>query len=160
MIALNSGADPNAKNQNGHSAFHFAVHIGNLAVIDVLIHHGADVNVFTNNNGFDRSPLHIAVIDQNLRVVKRLIFEGADLDAFDSNKNTPLHIAAAFGYRDIVRALLKEEHINIFLKNLSGKTAFDFATKFESYEIQDLFIKHFKAKAVHSNPQSQNGDPI
>jgi ankyrin repeat protein len=160
MIALNSGADPNAKNQNGHSAFHFAVHIGNLAVIDVLIHHGADVNVFTNNNGFDRSPLHIAVIDQNLRVVKRLIFEGADLDAFDSNKNTPLHIAAAFGYRDIVRALLKEEHINIFLRNLSGKTSFDFAVEYQRIDIKDLFLRYIEAKAVDSNPQSQHGDPI
>ncbi len=160
MIALNSGADPNAKNQNGHSAFHFAVHIGNLAVIDVLIHHGADVNVFTNNNGFDRSPLHIAVIDQNLRVVKRLIFEGADLDAFDSNKNTPLHIAAAFGYRDIVRALLKEEHINIFLRNLSGKTSFDFAFEYQRLDIQALFLRYIEAKAVDSNPQSQHGDPI
>ena len=167
-IALMGGANINAENGEGEKAIHLAAATRNLRFLGFLIRHGANINDLTNNE-FKRSPLHIAVENGNLMAVQCLISHGANLNVFDARRNTPLHIAAAHGLLDITKALLTGDPdldpnhrptANPYIKNLKGKTAFDFAVEFERYETQALFIKHFKAKAVHSNPQSQNGDPI
>jgi len=49
---------------------------------------------------------------------------------------------------------------NPYIKNLKGKTSFDFAVEYQRLDIKDLFLRYIEAKAVDSNPQSQDGDPI
>ena len=167
-IALMGGANINAENGEGEKAIHLAAASGNLGVLGFLIGRGANINDLTNNE-FQRSPLHIAVENTNLRVVQRLISHGANLNVFDARRNTPLHIAAAYGLLDITKALLTGDPdldpnhrptANPYIKNLKGKTAFDFAIEYQRLDIKDLFLRYIEAKAVDSNPQSQHGDPI
>ena len=41
---LRFGARPDATHQGGDTALHRTAHHGNLAVVELLVHHGADVN--------------------------------------------------------------------------------------------------------------------
>ena len=50
--------------------------------------------------------LFIAVKNGLLKIVKRLVEMGENINSVDQDLNTPLHIAAAWGYLDIVLLLL------------------------------------------------------
>jgi ankyrin repeat protein len=52
------------------------------------------------------TPLHLAVCSGFQSTVLELIQHGASVHARDAYGRTPLMIAALFGYRDIVSALL------------------------------------------------------
>lgn len=43
QILLNNGADPNTSDEEGYSALHAAAENGHLAVVKILVDHGADV---------------------------------------------------------------------------------------------------------------------
>ncbi|WP_218959063.1 ankyrin repeat domain-containing protein [Baaleninema simplex] len=74
-----------------------------LDIADLLIEHGADVNI---NPDMDMTPLMCAVSINNLQLVKRLIDAGADVNAAGKESNPPLSIAASSGYKEIYEYLL------------------------------------------------------
>jgi len=56
---------------------------------------------------FNRSPLLMACRNGNLRVAALLAKYGASLEQADTSGNSPLHHAAAYGWADCVKLLLK-----------------------------------------------------
>ncbi|WP_410543451.1 ankyrin repeat domain-containing protein [Wolbachia endosymbiont of Cylisticus convexus] len=72
---------------------HFAALEGDLEVAEVLLKHGADVNV-KSEQGY--TPLHAAAWEGDLEVVKLLLKHEADVNArnLGLGENTPLHFAA------------------------------------------------------------------
>ena len=79
---------------NGQLALHRACLRGDVAIVRLLLKHGADVNAV---NDFDETPLHYACKRASLSVLQCLIEHGADLRAEDRAGKGVLHHAAHGG---------------------------------------------------------------
>ena len=107
-LALNLGLSVEAE-LNGYSPLYLAVLRGNIALVEILI--SAGVNVNAKDNG-GHSPLHFAVDRDNVAIVKLLISAGADVNAKTNGGNSPLHWAVRRGYVEM-QALLKKHGATI-----------------------------------------------
>lgn len=104
-ILLKRGANKEAIDKDGRSAFMIAALEQNFPVAACLASRGADIN----STAYNRSTvLLLAVDDDQLVTVRFLIEQGADCSRQDSQGSTPLILASMRGYDDIVKLLLKQ----------------------------------------------------
>ena len=117
---LRRGADPDARNDEGHPPLVSAVLGGSLALLDVLLRGGADVDA---RDPYGCTPLHFAAQEVLPEMAERLIAKGADVNAQDEEGNTPLARAIFFarGRRAIVD-LLRRHGAKDDIPNLAGET--------------------------------------
>ena len=109
--ALAAGVDVmHRTKQGGHTALHYAA--GSkyaakdkdpIAVIDLLLKHGADLH---DNNGSWGTPLHWAASRGTSATVKHLLSLGAKIDIKTSKGDLPIHDAAPYGNPETFQALL------------------------------------------------------
>ena len=106
--ALNEGADPNRRDEDGYAPLLYAASNGHARCIDVLRRHGADVNAAARCG---RTPLNTAAAGGHTEAIKILIKAGAMVDWRESWNGssfaTALHWAARLGTASAVQALLK-----------------------------------------------------
>eukprot|EP00948_MAST-09A_sp_MAST-9A-sp1_P000086 g86.t1 len=100
------------------SALHIACENGQLAIVDVLIQHGADVNALDANYN---TPLHLCAIENFPECMQFLLQTAAQVDITNSNGEGPLHHAAARGHHECIK-LLKEYGADKTLRNRKGQT--------------------------------------
>ncbi|VDN18660.1 unnamed protein product [Gongylonema pulchrum] len=81
------------RDKHGRSALHIAAQNGVLAVVDLLIKAGADVNSMAGPSALCATPLHVAAVSGRLNVVRRLIDAGAELLATDLRDHCALELA-------------------------------------------------------------------
>ncbi|XP_034736626.1 ankyrin repeat domain-containing protein 24 [Etheostoma cragini] len=93
-LIVKKGLCPTKLDAEGKSAFHLCASRGRLECLEVIISHGADVNV-TDGAGF--SALHLAAKNGQSECLKRLLQERLVVDCTDSIGRTPLHHAAVSG---------------------------------------------------------------
>ena len=74
----------------GNAPLHYAAQAGHLAMVELLLARGADVNA---RNSFQQTPLHFAASWNESSVVHRLLECGADPLAVDLEGTTPLEQA-------------------------------------------------------------------
>jgi len=87
---LESGTDPNQPIPGDPSyPLHYAAH-SFANIIQLLIDHGANVNVKDQNG---KTPLHIAAVVPYMEGMQVLIEHGANVNAVDDNGKTPLDYA-------------------------------------------------------------------
>ena len=104
-LLLRGGADVNAAQGDGMSALHWAAERGDMALMEVLLYAGAELEASTRIGHY--RPLHIAARNGNVEVVIRLIEAGADINSVtDPSGSTPLHLAALSGNGSVVRELV------------------------------------------------------
>ena len=72
--------------------------------IEVLLHHGVDVNVQDNEGN---TPLHWAVKQRRLKIIRVLLHHGVDVNVQDNEGNTPLHWAVKRSCRETTKVLLR-----------------------------------------------------
>lgn len=101
---VKDGADVNARESNGTTPLHWAVHHGNVELVKHLLKAGADVNV-TNNYG--SSPIAEAAVLGDPDMMEVLLDAGADPDTKNPDGQTPLMIVARSSNVDTARLLLK-----------------------------------------------------
>ncbi|MBQ9419431.1 MAG: ankyrin repeat domain-containing protein [Synergistaceae bacterium] len=91
LEALDSGANPNARNNNNTTALMTAAQSNHDAkVIEALLDAGAELEA-RNHKG--NTALHFAAMENNPEVVKILCERGADIEALNHDKKTPLDYA-------------------------------------------------------------------
>jgi len=73
----------------GYSPLHWAARRDDIEKVDILLRHGAKVNVRARRNR--KTPLHLAAYRSSPTVMSLLIDKGADLHAKDFRGYTPLH---------------------------------------------------------------------
>lgn len=112
-----------------------AVKKGDLATIKTAVKIGKDLNQ-KFEPGY--TPLCAAVKYQQLEIINYLLQIDVDLHKM-SNHKTPLMYAAKYGHLEIVKLLL-QHGVNKNTKNPKGRTALDYARKYE----QDAIIKFLK----------------
>ena len=100
---LKQRMDVNAPQGDGSTALHWAAHVDDLTIADLLIRAGARGAV-ANENGF--TPLHLACINRNGAMVERLLAARADANAASVNGETVLMTCARAGDARGVKALL------------------------------------------------------
>ncbi|MYF19452.1 MAG: hypothetical protein F4218_02130 [Synechococcus sp. SB0677_bin_5] len=126
----------------------------NLAMVRLLIEHGADVQA---RGGLD-GPLHVAARSGNLDIAQALIAAGADLHARNVNyegdaDNAPLHLAIHGGHGDLAR-LLMEAGADVQARNHAGNTPVQVAAFAGLPEVIKLLV----AAGSPVNLQDQVGD--
>jgi ankyrin repeat protein len=100
---LKQRPDVNAPQGDGATALHWAAHVNDLTIADLLIRAGARANV-ANDNGF--TPVHLACINRSGAMVERLLAAGGDANAASLNGETVLMTCARSGDARAVKALL------------------------------------------------------
>ena len=98
QILIEHEADVNAVADDCNMPVHFASQRGDPGSLDILVHHGADINAQNAKTG--ESPLHLTRCPET---VSRLAQRGADLDARDHQGRTLLHTTH---HTDVVKKLI------------------------------------------------------
>jgi len=73
-LLIGSGADVNAKDNEGITTLHWAVVSGQKEIVKILLEKGADVNAKTNNG---KTPLGLAIQKNNKEIIDLLKEHGA-----------------------------------------------------------------------------------
>jgi len=105
VLLIDAGADINQASNNDFKVYpiHSACANSHLEIIELLISHGADINV-KQQRGV--SPLHSAAHNGNLAIVKLLIENGADKESIMDSGQTPKDMAREENHVEIVDFLL------------------------------------------------------
>ena len=141
MLISEFQADTTLQDVWGDTPLHWAVfnRRGEVA-LTLITEFGCDANL-PNNDGY--TSLHKACTYGCANVVK-MVGKYASLLATTKDGDTPLHIAAYWGNKECVEALLQLD-APIMLRNAAGKTASDIA-RYGAEQLLDAYITQNKAK--------------
>lgn len=104
---IQQGADIHVKGPDGFTALTMAARKGNVKCIELLLRHGADINIVDHCNKLQ--PIHYAAnCDNGLHCVKMLEEAGADLTSRNDDGYMPIHFAAECRCRDTLQYLLEK----------------------------------------------------
>lgn len=142
---------------NNDAPLHVAARHGDLACLQLLLHHGADICVVEE---FGRTPLHCAVAQGHLDCVAYLLDVGGDsvLNAGDHDGDTALHYAALAGNESIVKLLL-ESAANVFSANIQNETPYDLALREKQQQCTFLISQYYLTNTKEppmSSPATRN----
>ncbi|KAI1896669.1 hypothetical protein AGOR_G00097140 [Albula goreensis] len=112
LMLLRAGAAVNGASQDGQIPLHLAAQYGHYEVSEMLLQHQSNPCLI---NKAKKTPLDLACEFGRLKVAQLLLssnmivalLEGERREGSDSGFNTPLHLAARNGHKDIIRLLLK-----------------------------------------------------
>jgi ankyrin repeat protein len=117
-------ADINTPGAVGLPPLHLAAHLRSVDFARLLVDQGADVNAITVHPDESKlSPLHFASMNGDSSLVDLFIAHGADVNAEASIRNTPLHMAAAYGVGADILASLIKAGARVDAQDLEGYTA-------------------------------------
>ncbi|KAF1320347.1 Cortactin-binding protein 2, partial [Globisporangium splendens] len=136
---------------------HVAARHGDLACLQLLLHHGANICVVEE---FGRTPLHCAVAQGHLDCVAYLLDVGGDsvLNTGDHDGDTALHYAALAGNEAIVKLLL-ESAANVFSVNIQNETPYDIALREKQQPCAFLISQYYLTNTKEpptSSPATRN----
>jgi ankyrin repeat protein len=126
-LLLIKGANPDAQNIYGSTCLHYMVDTGKKQISELLISHGADVNI-TDKNG--RTPLFYS---KNIQMVNLLYDKGSELDKIDEFGWTYLIYCINKNFREGIEFCLNQG-VNINHKDNFSKTPMIYAVQNDDYQ--------------------------
>jgi hypothetical protein len=132
------GADINSHCAGNYTPLHHASVDGHLRLVKWLLDHGADVDPKDTKRG--STPLHLAADNGCLDVCRILLKHNADVDSRKDDGSTPLHLASSSWEEGsaVVVKLLLDYGADVWVRNLSGKTASEVASGPDREQIVQL----------------------
>jgi ankyrin repeat protein len=124
---LEAGADVAAKNEQGLTAIHVAVELGQVEALQMVLAKGGDINAHDQNG---LTPLQVATMLDNANKVTVLLESGADIEAANRAGQRALHYAADCG-RDGILKLLLERGARPDVRDDNGHTPYQLALQHE-----------------------------
>jgi len=115
---------------------------GHRKIVDILLEHGADVNVIAQDRG--NTALMEAAVRGDELSVRRFLESGADPDLQSKSGQTALMLAVGEGHKNVVKAILAYRP-NIEMCDQLGMTATKYASLFRHEEILSMIEKHQSA---------------
>ncbi|XP_051523604.1 caskin-2-like isoform X2 [Myxocyprinus asiaticus] len=106
LMLLRAGASVNGASQDGQIPLHLAAQYGHYEVSEMLLQHQSNPCAV---NKVKKTPLDLACEFGRLKVTQLLLSSNMVVALLEGNgrDNTPLHLAARNGHKDIIRLLLK-----------------------------------------------------
>ncbi|XP_051570272.1 caskin-2-like [Myxocyprinus asiaticus] len=112
LMLLRTGAAVNGASHDGQIPLHLAAQYGHYEVSEMLLQHQSNPCML---NKAKKTPLDLACEFGRVKVAQLLLnsnmvaslLEGDQRNGSDLNCNTPLHLAARNGHKDVIRLLLK-----------------------------------------------------
>lgn len=147
-LLIENGADVNHSDSNGWTALHHACDSGKTKFVELLLKNGANPNAVTKVTfvePFDapgETPLHMAIGGESaLVVVELLIANGANVNVASQRGETPLHRAAKYYDKDVVRALI-EHGAALNAEDKDGNTPLAVALSLHREEVVEVLRQH------------------
>ena len=134
---IRRGVDVNARQADGATALHWAVHRNNLEAADLLIRAGANVNAA---NDLGATPLWLSAVNGSGAVIERLLAAGANPNVALASGETPLMTAARSGDVTSVRLLLIHG-ANVNAHGFRRQTALMWAVEQQHAEVARTLIE-------------------
>lgn len=157
LLALE--ADPQITDENNYTALHYAAARGHQNALLLLLHAGANINALTNDK---YTPLHFCCLNGHENCVKALLYYSDHMrirvhkNAQSRMGDTALHLAAKWGFAEIVETLL-EYGVKTDLSNRLGHTPHDYA---HNSHIASLLQNVFVVIEHPDNDESWNANRI
>lgn len=90
-LLLDSGADPNARNNMGYTPLHFAVILKDFKIVELLVKNNGNVNARSNSG---KTPLHLFTLqgesEASVEIAELLLKNYASMSVRDAAGFTPL----------------------------------------------------------------------
>lgn len=141
LLALHS--DLTLVDENGWTALHYAASQGHQSAVLLLLHAGIAINAKSNDLF---AALHLASLNGHEGCVKAILYYAeqihvkVDLNGITRTGDTALHLAAKWGFSEIVECLL-EYGVKVEIPNLWGLTASDCAhNSLIREQLQNMFV--------------------
>ena len=148
QAALEAGACPNMRNEDGYSILHIAVRSGNLEMVKLLLKYGA------NPNKMNKTTLHLPVDDavqlKIPEIVQLLIAYGTNMSHFDEHGNTFIHAIVATGQNELLKFILKWG-ISTQIVNAEGKTLLHVAIESQNVEACRILLDNYALTDIPDN---------
>jgi len=135
---LAKGVAVDTRDEHGWTPLFWAIRMGQIEMVKLLIAQGADVNLETKSQ---ETPLRHAVRGVGIvDIVQLLVTNGADVNAA-SRGMTPLHFAVVDRHKEVAEVLIANG-ADVNAKTARGLTPLDLAKRAEHREIVELLRKH------------------
>lgn len=124
-LLLAYGADTNLKDDIGQTALYRSIKSGNIEIVKAIITAKAELDTDVHGNG---TTLHEACRMGFLEAAIALKHAGAKINMLTNEGNTELHDSVRYGRPIMVQWLLKQEGIQIDLRNKEDHCAYDYSS--------------------------------
>lgn len=127
-LMLKNGAAKDVLDFTGQTPLCRAVAEGRLAVVEILVAAGADVNARSSSDAVE-TVLHVAARGGHNKIVSSLLKKGADKDALDNQGDTPLRLAVENDHLTVVETLVAAGASLHVLSSYDGYSVLDWASE-------------------------------
>ncbi|MDF1683930.1 MAG: ankyrin repeat domain-containing protein [Legionellaceae bacterium] len=130
------------KNRDGDTVLHRMAKNGFVSLLAYVLplSNASDLLMLKNKEG--RCAIHTAVLSGRLGIVTQLLEQHHVFETKDDEGNLPLHLAAAYGSPDMVKACFEGYKDGINFPNEQGKTPLDLAEDHNLPEVQSYLCEH------------------
>jgi len=134
-IMIANGANKNSADQDNDSYLSYAISYDNHELVKYLVEIDANRKQKDINPNMGCLPIHGC---QSLEMLKLLMAYGFEVNAICENGRNLLHFAAKDGLVEMARYLVKNNLVDIELKDKNGETPLDYAVRFGNSEIENI----------------------
>ncbi|XP_048575718.1 transient receptor potential cation channel subfamily A member 1 [Nematostella vectensis] len=132
----------NNLDDSGYAPLHYASRYERIQIAELLITHGADINVRTSDDLRMTTPLHLAAKFNSFGIVRMLMSHEADIDQRSLFGHHALHYAARRGSVHMVKLFLQDGGVSPNITDNENATPLHVACQSERLDIVDILLRY------------------